>query len=86
MNEAATYSQTELTRRWVESDTLNFTRYFFRYTSGGKKFVVGKHHRLICDKLNDVLQGRVRKLIINIAPRYGRTEWPSRISSQWGWA
>lgn len=74
MNNAATFSQTELTRRWVESDTLNFTRYFFRHTSGGKKFVVGKHHRLICDKLNDVLQGRVRKLIINIAPRYGKTE------------
>ena len=70
MNEAATYSQTELTRRWVESDTLNFTRYFFRYTSGGKKFVVGKHHRLICDKRRAT----------------ERPRWPSRISSQWGWA
>lgn len=74
MTESAIYSQAELTQRWVESDTLNFTRYFFRHTSGGKKFVVGKHHRLICDKLNDVLQGRIRKLIINIAPRYGKTE------------
>lgn len=68
------YDQRELTRRWVESDTLNFTRYFFHFASGGRQFIVGKHHRLICDKLNDVLQGRCRKLIINIAPRYGKTE------------
>jgi predicted phage terminase large subunit-like protein len=58
----------------VESDTLNFTRYCFRHTSGGKQFIVGRHHRLICDKLNDVLQGKTRRLIINIAPRYGKTE------------
>lgn len=68
------YSQTELARRWVESDTLNFTRYFFKEITAGKKFIVGKHHRLICDKLNDVLQGKTRRLIINIAPRYGKTE------------
>ena len=68
------YSQKELARRWVESDTLNFTRYFFKQINAGKKFVVGKHHRLICDKLNDVLQGKTRRLIINIAPRYGKTE------------
>lgn len=68
------YDENELIRRWAESDTLNFTRYFFRHTSGGKKFIVGRHHRLICDKLNDVLQGKTRRLIINIAPRYGKTE------------
>ena len=73
MNDAATYSQTELTRRWVESDTLNFTRYFFRHTSGGKNFVVGKHLLLICDKLNVVLQVRVRNLIMNISARFGKT-------------
>lgn len=74
MPTADTYSQTEIIRRWVEADTLNFTRYFFHHISGGKRFVVGRHHRLICDKLNDVIQGKTRRLIINIAPRYGKTE------------
>lgn len=68
------YDEQEIMRRWVESDSLNFTRYCFKHTSGGKKFIVGRHHRLICDKLNDVLQGKIRRLIINIAPRYGKTE------------
>lgn len=64
----------DILRRWLLSDSLNFTRYFFRLNSGGNTFVVGKHHRLICDKLNDILAGRCRRLIINIAPRYSKTE------------
>lgn len=74
MAEQRLYDELEITRRWVESDTLNFTRYCFKHTSGGKKFIVGRHHRMICDALNDVLQGKMRRLIINIAPRYGKTE------------
>lgn len=69
------YDPDEVLRGWLLADCLNFTRYFFRHTGGmGRRFVVGRHHRLICDRLNDVLAGRVRRLIINIAPRYGKTE------------
>lgn len=64
----------EVLRQWVLSDSLNFTRYFFNQLHEGKKYVIGKHHRMICDKLNDVLSGRCKRLIINIAPRYGKTE------------
>ncbi|WP_305377645.1 phage terminase large subunit [uncultured Duncaniella sp.] len=60
------------------SDSLHFARYFFKLMNGGKKFVVGKHHRMICDKLNDVLTGKTRRLIINIAPRYSKSELVSR--------
>lgn len=59
---------------WLLSDSLNFTRYFFRIANGGRKFVTGRHHRMICDRLNAVLMGRCRRLIINIAPRYSKTE------------
>lgn len=72
-SEERLYSEIELTRSWVISDTLNYTRFFFK-VANKRRFVVGRHHRLICDKLNDVLRGRIRKLIINIAPRYGKTE------------
>lgn len=64
----------ELLRNWVLSDALNFTRYFFKAQNNGKRFVVGRHHRMICDKLNGVLQGKIKRLIINIAPRYSKTE------------
>lgn len=71
---AGEYHSDDLLRKWLLSDSLNFTRYFFKAMNNGKKFVIGKHHRLICDKLNGVLQGKIKRLIINIAPRYSKTE------------
>ncbi len=68
------YSEDDLLRKWLLSDSLNFSRFFFQHQNNGKKFVIGKHHRLICDKLNLVLQGKIRRLLINIAPRYSKTQ------------
>lgn len=72
------YDADDVLRNWILSDSLRFARYFFKLMNGGKKFVVGKHHRMICDKLNDVLTGKTRRLIINIAPRYSKSELVSR--------
>lgn len=52
---------------------LFHTRYFFKHKFN-RKFVVGEHHILICEALEKVLKGEIKKLIINIAPRYGKTE------------
>lgn len=68
------YHSDDLLRKWLLSDSMNFTRYFFKAMNNGKKFVMGRHHRLICDKLNGVFQGKIKRLLINIAPRYGKTE------------
>lgn len=72
------YNADDVLRSWILSDSLHFARYFFKLMNGGKRFVVGKHHRMICDKLNDVLNGKTRRLIINIAPRYSKSELVSR--------
>lgn len=63
----------DVKKTWVLGSVLNFTRYFFKYNQN-RKFVVGDHHKLIADKLNDVLEGKITRLIINLAPRYGKTE------------
>lgn len=68
------YTEDDILRKWLLSDSLNFARFFFQHQNNGKRLVIGKHHRLICDKLNLVLQGKIRRLLINIAPRYGKTE------------
>lgn len=52
---------------------LFFTRYFFKKRYG-RKFIIGDHHEIICNALERVLRGEIRRLIINIAPRYGKTE------------
>ncbi len=52
---------------------LFFTRYFFK-ARFGRKFVVNSHHEEICNALERVHRGECTRLIINIAPRYGKTE------------
>lgn len=66
-------TETETLRALLLSDPMLFTRYFFK-DQYRRKFVVGKHHRLIADALMRVLNGESKRLIINIAPRYGKTE------------
>ena len=63
----------DLRRAWAIQDTLHFTRYFFREQQK-KRFIVGDHHKAVCEALDKVLAGECRRLIINIAPRYGKTE------------
>lgn len=55
------------------SGSLNYTRYFFKQKTG-RSFVVNSHHVAICNALDDVLAGKTNRLIINIAPRYSKTE------------
>ncbi|WBS75679.1 phage terminase large subunit [Elizabethkingia meningoseptica] len=73
MSEALEIRDIDATKTWVLQSTLNFTRYFFK-ENYGKKFIVGDHHRKICDALDKVIKGEITRLIINIAPRYGKTE------------
>ena len=56
-----------------EESTLNYTRYFFK-KQHQRKFVIGEHHIEICRALDKIVRGEIKKLIINIAPRYGKTE------------
>jgi len=64
---------TDILRAWTLKSSLNFTRYFFK-EGHDMKFIIGGHHKLICDALDDVLNGKCNKLIINIFPRSGKTE------------
>jgi len=50
-----------------------FIRYFFKELHG-RKFIVNDHHIQMIEAINDVIQGKTKRLIINIAPRYSKTE------------
>ena len=63
----------DIIKTWCLSSTLNFTRYFFKHRFN-RKFVVGQHHEAIAKILDDVLAGREKRVMINISPRYGKTE------------
>jgi predicted phage terminase large subunit-like protein len=52
---------------------LFHTRYFFK-SQYKRKFVVGKHHEIICNALERVLKGEITRLLISVPPRFGKTE------------
>ena len=52
---------------------LNFTKYMF-LRKKRRKFIVNEHHVKICEALDRVVDGETTFLIINIAPRYSKTE------------
>ena len=63
----------EVIRTACMADTLFATRYFF-YQQYGHPFNVGDHHKLIAEKLDRVYAGKCKRLIINVPPRYSKTE------------
>lgn len=75
MKELDGHTLEEVISECCSRDSLYFTRYFFKKVSGNK-FVVGEHHKRICEKLNQIIDGThpTNKLIINISPRYSKTE------------
>lgn len=78
-------TETELRRAWCKESVLNFSRYMFRRREG-VRYNVGDHIRRIATALDDVARGACRRLIINIAPRYGKTELVSKMFIAYGLA
>lgn len=54
--------------------SLLFHYRFFFSEQENMKAVIGDHHLIICEALERVLNGELKRLIINIAPRYNKTE------------
>lgn len=56
-----------------ETDHLFFTRLFFKEI-GGAPFIVGPHHKVIAKALDRVLEGKSKRLLINVPPGFSKTE------------
>lgn len=70
-----TYLETLLTEQKVRearSNLLDFTTFTKR------NYNINWHHELICQKLDDFIHKRIRRLMISIPPRNGKTELVSR--------
>jgi len=67
------YNKKRFIKHKCEQDLLFFTRYFFKQNKG-RKFVVNSHHIEIARAMQMALEGKIPRLIINIPPRYGKTE------------
>lgn len=74
-----------LHKQLLLSSSLRFTQGMFAYMNK-TPYIVGEHHSRICKALDDVVKGKTRKLIINIAPRYGKTLLVSQMFIAYGLA
>ena len=57
----------------AQEDFYFFTRFMF-FQRRGFRWIKGRHHKIICDALQRVFNGTCTRLIINIPPRYSKTE------------
>ena len=54
-----------------ESATNNFMPFAHHVY---ENFIEGAHHRIIAEKLEQVAQGKLKRLIINMPPRHSKSE------------
>lgn len=85
MVELAHAAQVELARRQCLYSTLFHAKYFFEKTKR-ETFIENHHHRIICNALDKVFSGEITRLIINVAPRYSKTEMAVKTFIQKGLA
>lgn len=75
----------ELLKLELLSSLEKFTRAMFK-AQYHRSFVVNKHHKLIFEALQDVVDGKCTRLIINMPPRYSKTEIAVKSFISWGFA
>jgi len=83
-------SITDLPTREELSDFLKFQKYFFKLRTG-IEFRISKpkgrisHHYQLATMAPKIFNHEINRLMINIAPRYGKTEWAIAMMA-YGWA
>ena len=68
-----TTNDKRILKHLLPNNGLLFSRYFFKKREA-RKFMVNKHHHIVADTLQRVLDLEIKRLIINIPPGYTKTE------------
>lgn len=71
--ENLSYSEKRMLKHLCEEDFMAYTRYFFKKLDGNK-FILNNHHKILAKVLQDVYEGKITRLIINMPPGYTKTE------------
>lgn len=67
------YNELRMLKYMLENDGIQFMRYFFKHREG-TKMLRNWHHYVIEYVLQAVYDGKINRLIVNIAPGYSKTE------------
>lgn len=75
----------ELLRLELLSSLEKYTKAMFK-AQYQRSFIVSRHHKMIFNALQDVVDGKTKKLIINMPPRYSKTEVAVKSFISWCFA
>jgi len=75
----------EKQRRAASASLYEFVKQAWHVVEPGVKFIESWHIETICEHLEAVTQGDIRKLIINIPPRHSKSTIVSVIWPMWEW-
>ena len=65
------------TKTKVHDDFLTFVKHVW------PEFIEGRHHKEIASKFNDIANGKIKRLIINMPPRHTKSEFASFLLPAW---
>jgi len=77
--------ENEELKRKLEADLFDFTLWVFKEIYK-RKFEINWHHKTLCKVLEDIHSGKLLHTIINIPPRYTKTEIVVKIFTAWSFA
>lgn len=69
-------------REKCEESFTYFARYMFKARKS-VKFAFSEHHQIICDDLEAIYRGEIQNYILNMPPRYSKTELVIVLFSAW---
>ncbi len=61
----------------ITKNFLSFVKYVW------PEFIEGSHHKIINKKFNDLANGKIKRLIINMPPRHTKSEFASYLLPAW---
>jgi predicted phage terminase large subunit-like protein len=72
----------------AQDDLLNYVRFTMPDAKDPSpnprtRYLTGRHHELMARKLHDLEAGRIKRMILNLGPRHGKTELASKRFASW---
>jgi hypothetical protein len=65
-------------KRGIEKAQTDFMSFVKRVWP---EFIEGSHHKKIAEKFNDIANGKIKRLIINMPPRHTKSEFASLLAA-----
>ena len=69
--------QNQITQRLGKDSFLDFIHHVY------PGYKVGPHHRKLAKIFEEIAEGRKKRVIVNIAPRHGKSEMISYLAPAW---